>query len=83
MASKHRRAGYAAQLLSGKTQQEQLEFWRERTERLVSEYSSAVISNLNLPASDVDIRPNEVLCSRDERVKPRYSPEAVLKNHQM
>ncbi len=34
---KRRGAEYVAQLLSGKTQQEQLEFWRERTERLVSQ----------------------------------------------
>ncbi len=33
---KRRGAEYVAQLLLGKTQQEQLEFWHERTERLVS-----------------------------------------------
>jgi hypothetical protein len=37
VALKRRGAEYVAQLLSGKTRQEQLEFWRERTERLVSQ----------------------------------------------
>jgi len=37
VALKRRGAKYVAQLLSGKTQQEQLEFWQERTERLVSQ----------------------------------------------
>jgi len=36
VALKRRGAKYVAQLLLGKTQQEQLAFWRERTERLVS-----------------------------------------------
>jgi len=37
VALKRRGAKYVAQLLSGKTQKEQLEFWRERTERLLSQ----------------------------------------------
>ena len=37
VALKRRGAKYVAQLLSGKTEQEQLEFWRERTERLLSQ----------------------------------------------
>ena len=37
VALKRRGAEYVAQLLSGKSRQEQIEFWRERTERLVSQ----------------------------------------------
>lgn len=36
VALKRRGAEYVAQLLSGKTRQEQLEFWSKRTERLLS-----------------------------------------------
>ncbi len=44
VALKRRGAKYVAQLLSGKTQQEQLEFWRERTERLVSKQKAKLPS---------------------------------------
>ena len=37
VALKRRGAEYVAQLLSGKTRKEQLEFWRKRTERLISQ----------------------------------------------
>jgi len=37
VALKRRGAEYVAQFLSGKTQQEQLEFWCRRMERLVSQ----------------------------------------------
>lgn len=37
VALKRRGAEYVAQLLLGKTQREQLEFWQERTKRLVSQ----------------------------------------------
>lgn len=36
VALKRRGAEYVAQLLSGKSKQEELEFWAERTERLRS-----------------------------------------------
>ena len=36
VALKRRGAKYVSQMLSGKTQQEQLEFWKERTNRLIS-----------------------------------------------
>ena len=47
VALKRRGAEYVAQLLSGKTQQEQLEFWRERTERLVSQQRTRQIPTTN------------------------------------
>lgn len=36
VALKRRGAEHVAQLLAGKTEQEQLEFWQQRTERLKS-----------------------------------------------
>jgi len=41
VALKRRGAEHVAQLLSGKSQQEQLEFWRKRTESLLSQQQQA------------------------------------------
>jgi hypothetical protein len=40
MILKHRGAEYVAQLLSGKSRQEELKFWSKRTERLRSQKKS-------------------------------------------
>ncbi len=48
VALKRRGAKYVTQLLSGKTQQEQLEFWQERTERLLSQQKAREIPTSKL-----------------------------------
>ena len=39
---KRRGAEYVAQMLSGKSRQEEMEFWRKRTERLNSSHNKAM-----------------------------------------
>ena len=46
VSMKRRGATHVAKLLSGKSQQEQLEFWRKRTEHLLSQQKATTIKNV-------------------------------------
>lgn len=57
IALKRRGAEYVAKLLAGKTQRQQLEFWQQRTQALLSRQAKAqAISEKKMPAMVLDFR---------------------------